>query len=269
MIWRRPRWSARLQPGTVADLLAEAHAPGMGGPRRQHTGRAPLAGEPDEAAVTAMSKAPASAARPFRRRPTTVIAPGPLERSWPSSWPRSLRREFRGRGDGVPHQRGVDPARSTPEAREPAARVLREKHPKPRYRKAPHVSHRRRRTPPRAAAGRAWRRRSCGVRIRRAARAGQVGSLPPSGSPAPAGADRRGVAGPRSATCRWRRCGGGPRACRRGSDRHHRRHPACGARVIGADPALAGRLKPRRPPEQTLGAIVAVLRKVARACSVC
>ncbi|EUA07467.1 putative DNA-binding domain protein [Mycobacterium kansasii 732] len=31
LIWRRPRWSRRLQPGPVGDLLTEAHALGLVG----------------------------------------------------------------------------------------------------------------------------------------------------------------------------------------------------------------------------------------------
>lgn len=82
MIWRRPRWSARLQPGTVADLLAEAHALGMVGRGAISTpGRALLAGEPDEAVVTAMSKAlPKPLDHFLLQADLTVIVPGPLER---------------------------------------------------------------------------------------------------------------------------------------------------------------------------------------------
>ncbi len=82
MIWRRPRWSARLQPGTVADLLAEAHTLGMVGRGAISTpGRALLAGEPDEAVVTAMSKAlPKPLDHFLLQADLTVIVPGPLER---------------------------------------------------------------------------------------------------------------------------------------------------------------------------------------------
>ncbi|MBN3455226.1 helicase-associated domain-containing protein [Mycobacterium sp. DSM 3803] len=82
MIWRRPRWAMRLQPATVGDLLAEAHALGMVGRGAISTpGRALLAGEPDEAVVTAMSKAlPKPLDHFLLQADLTVIVPGPLER---------------------------------------------------------------------------------------------------------------------------------------------------------------------------------------------
>ncbi|MBV9351590.1 MAG: DNA-binding protein, partial [Mycobacterium sp.] len=56
LVWRRPRWAKRLQPGPVADLLEEAHVLGLVGRSAISTpGRALLVG--DGAVVEAMSRA--------------------------------------------------------------------------------------------------------------------------------------------------------------------------------------------------------------------
>lgn len=80
MIWRRPRWAVRLQPGPVADLLTESHALGIVG-RGAITGpgRKLLAGSAD--AVDAMAKVlPEPIDHFLLQADLTVIVPGPLER---------------------------------------------------------------------------------------------------------------------------------------------------------------------------------------------
>jgi hypothetical protein len=87
LIWRRPRWARRLQPGPVADLLAEAHALGMVGRGAISTpGRALLdeAFEPTtapDAAVAAMTHAlPKPIDHFLLQADLTVVVPGPLQR---------------------------------------------------------------------------------------------------------------------------------------------------------------------------------------------
>lgn len=82
MIWRKPRWAVRLQPGTVGDLLAEAHALGLVGRGAISTpGRGLLAGDPAEAVVAAMSKVlPKPLDHFLLQADLTVVVPGPLER---------------------------------------------------------------------------------------------------------------------------------------------------------------------------------------------
>lgn len=82
LVWHRPRWSARLQPGPVADLLTEAHAVGavgrgaLAGPTRML-----LDGGDDEAVIAAMARAlPAPIDYFLLQADLTVIVPGPLER---------------------------------------------------------------------------------------------------------------------------------------------------------------------------------------------
>ncbi|MGZ8801346.1 MAG: helicase-associated domain-containing protein [Mycobacterium sp.] len=83
MVWRRPRWSARLQPEPVTDLLTEAHAVGVVGRGALSTPiRRMLAGESGDAVVAAMSKTlPAPIDHFLLQADLTVIVPGPLERS--------------------------------------------------------------------------------------------------------------------------------------------------------------------------------------------
>jgi hypothetical protein len=83
LIWRRPRWTRRLQPHPVADLLAESHAMGLAGRGAISTpGRALL----DEAvgpevAVEAMARAlPAPVDHFLVQADLTVVVPGPLQR---------------------------------------------------------------------------------------------------------------------------------------------------------------------------------------------
>ena len=82
MVWRRPRWALRLQPDTVSGLLAEAHALGMVGRGAISTpARGLLAGDPDEDVLAAMAKAlPKPLDHFLLQADLTVIVPGPLER---------------------------------------------------------------------------------------------------------------------------------------------------------------------------------------------
>ncbi|OBK74969.1 helicase-associated domain-containing protein [Mycobacterium sp. 1274761.0] len=81
MIWRRPRWAVRLQPQPVGDLLTEAHTLGIAG-RGAITspGRKLLSGDAD--AVDAMARAlPDPIDHFLLQADLTVIVPGPLERN--------------------------------------------------------------------------------------------------------------------------------------------------------------------------------------------
>ncbi|MDF2822887.1 MAG: DNA-binding protein [Mycobacterium sp.] len=85
MIWRRPRWSARLQPEPVGQLLEEAHALGLLGRGALSTPGRVLASadtdDADTAAIAAMSKAlPPPVDHFLVQADLTVVVPGPLER---------------------------------------------------------------------------------------------------------------------------------------------------------------------------------------------
>jgi Helicase conserved C-terminal domain len=85
LIWRRPRWTKRLQPAPVADLLEEAHLVGLVGRGAISTpGRALVAdGRDDESAdvVDAMARVlPAPIDHFLVQADLTVVVPGPLER---------------------------------------------------------------------------------------------------------------------------------------------------------------------------------------------
>jgi hypothetical protein len=83
LVWRRPRWSRRLQPGPVADLLDEAHFLGLVGRGAISTpGRALLDDATDDAAVVAaMTRAlPKPIDHFLVQADMTVVVPGPLER---------------------------------------------------------------------------------------------------------------------------------------------------------------------------------------------
>lgn len=86
LVWRRPRWAGRLQPGPVGELLDEAHALGvLGRGALSSPGRALLAGaaaDPDgAAAVAAMAKAlPEPIDHFLVQADLTVVVPGPLKR---------------------------------------------------------------------------------------------------------------------------------------------------------------------------------------------
>ncbi|SEH63916.1 Helicase conserved C-terminal domain-containing protein [Mycolicibacterium rutilum] len=82
LIWHRPRWGARLQPGPIGDLLAEAHTMGLVG-RGAVAGpaRALLSGDAAEAVVKAMDKVlPAPIDHFLLQADLTVVVPGPLHR---------------------------------------------------------------------------------------------------------------------------------------------------------------------------------------------
>ena len=115
LIWRRPRWARRLQPGPMADLLTESHALGLVGRGAISTpGRALLDEAVDPAvAIDAMTRALPKPDRPL------FVASRPDRRGTRTNATRSRRgigrschRRISRRGDGVPHQRAVDPARA-------------------------------------------------------------------------------------------------------------------------------------------------------------
>lgn len=83
LIWRRPRWAKRLQPGPVGDLLTEGHAMGLVGRGAISTpARALLEGDNDpQVAVDAMSRAlPKPVDHFLVQADLTVVVPGPLQR---------------------------------------------------------------------------------------------------------------------------------------------------------------------------------------------
>lgn len=83
LIWRRPRWAKRLQPGPVGDLLAESHALGLVGRGALSTPGRALLDEPADprAAVDAMARAlPKPIDYFLLQADLTVVVPGPLDR---------------------------------------------------------------------------------------------------------------------------------------------------------------------------------------------
>jgi hypothetical protein len=81
MIWRRPRWSARLQPEPVTHLLEEAHALGVVGRGAISSPARAMLTDSADAAVNAMAKAlPAPIDHFLLQADLTVVVPGPLER---------------------------------------------------------------------------------------------------------------------------------------------------------------------------------------------
>lgn len=81
LIWRRPRWAARLQPEPVGHLLEEAHAVGLTGRDALSTPARALLANGDEAGVDAMSTAlPAPIDYFLVQADLTVVVPGPLQR---------------------------------------------------------------------------------------------------------------------------------------------------------------------------------------------
>ncbi|MGB3480897.1 MAG: helicase-associated domain-containing protein [Mycobacterium sp.] len=84
MIWRRPRWSVRLQPEPVGHLLEEAHALGVLGRGALTTPTRVLideVGDSADPAVAAMTKVlPPPIDHFLVQADLTVVVPGPLER---------------------------------------------------------------------------------------------------------------------------------------------------------------------------------------------
>ncbi|MGH3632743.1 helicase-associated domain-containing protein [Mycobacterium sp.] len=82
LVWRRPRWAKRLQPGRVADLLDEAHFLGLVGRGAISTPGRALVGQGDTAAVvdTMTRVLPAPIDHFLVQADLTVVAPGPLDR---------------------------------------------------------------------------------------------------------------------------------------------------------------------------------------------
>ena len=81
LIWRRPRWSARLQPEPVGHLLDEAHAVGLTGRDALSTPARALLAHGEESALAAMSAIlPAPIDYFLVQADLTVVVPGPLQR---------------------------------------------------------------------------------------------------------------------------------------------------------------------------------------------
>ena len=81
LIWRRPRWSARLQPEPVGHLLDEAHAVGLTGRDALSSPARALLADGDQAALAAMTAAlPAPIDYFLVQADLTVVVPGPLQR---------------------------------------------------------------------------------------------------------------------------------------------------------------------------------------------
>ncbi len=81
LVWRRPRWAARLQPEPIGHLLDEAHALGLTGRGALSTPAAALLADGDEAAVAAMAKILPEPINHFLlQADLTVVVPGPLKR---------------------------------------------------------------------------------------------------------------------------------------------------------------------------------------------
>jgi hypothetical protein len=81
LIWRRPRWSRRLQPAPVADLLEEAHQLGLVGRGAISTPGRAFLGDNESEAIAAMSRALPKPIDYFLvQADLTVVVPGPLER---------------------------------------------------------------------------------------------------------------------------------------------------------------------------------------------
>lgn len=81
LIWRRPRWAARLQPAPVGHLLDEAHAVGLTGRNALSTPARVLLRDGEEAALAVMAKTlPAPIDYFLVQADLTVVVPGPLHR---------------------------------------------------------------------------------------------------------------------------------------------------------------------------------------------
>ena len=81
LIWRRPRWAARLQPGPLGHLLDEAHAVGLTGRDALSAPARALLENGEEAALAAMGRAlPEPIDHFLVQADLTVVVPGPLQR---------------------------------------------------------------------------------------------------------------------------------------------------------------------------------------------
>ncbi|MFN8033565.1 MAG: helicase-associated domain-containing protein [Mycobacterium sp.] len=81
LIWRRPRWAARLQPGPVGHLLSEAHAVGLVGRGALSTPARTLLDGGADAAIEAMAKIlPPPIDHFLVQADLTIVVPGPLQR---------------------------------------------------------------------------------------------------------------------------------------------------------------------------------------------
>lgn len=82
LIWRRPRWARRLQPGPVGDLLTESHALGLVGRGAISTpGRVLLGGGEPADVVDAMTRVlPKPIDHFLVQADLTVVVPGPMVR---------------------------------------------------------------------------------------------------------------------------------------------------------------------------------------------
>lgn len=81
LVWRRPRWAARLQPTPVAHLLDEAHAVGLTGRHAlSGPGRALLDGGEDGPLAAMTAALPAPIDYFLVQADLTVVVPGPLNR---------------------------------------------------------------------------------------------------------------------------------------------------------------------------------------------
>lgn len=81
LVWRRPRWAARLQPEPVGHLLDEAHALGLTGRGALSSAAAALLADGEDAALRAMAAMlPAPIDHFLLQADFTVVVPGPLQR---------------------------------------------------------------------------------------------------------------------------------------------------------------------------------------------
>ena len=270
LIWRRPRWSKRLQPAPVADLLEEAHQLGLVGRGAISTpGRALVDNgsndvEAREArAVDAMARCPTRADRSLPgagrsdRRGSRAARTSSGRRTGGGG-----HRRVGGRGDGIPRQRTVDPA--CPGYRQNRRRIalaVRQALQNACAARA-YLPDRRRRTPARATADRHGRV----VRPMRRPDAARPGSGRPPATPGPAcagadggdipGADQRSARGLAETPVSPRppRTPPAPSSTSRPAGRGCPHLSAVGR--TGRCPS---------PSSETLSAIIAVLRKVTTA----
>ena len=81
LVWRRPRWAARLQPEPVGHLLDEAHALGLTGRGALSSACAALLADGPDAALRAMTAMlPDPIDHFLLQADLTVVVPGPLQR---------------------------------------------------------------------------------------------------------------------------------------------------------------------------------------------